>query len=98
MPPNASPSSPSPKAEPKRFWAEILGDVQGVGFRFFAERRANQLGLRGWVRNRYDGAVEVDATQVSAGQLGASQMAGIQVRVGERHIGHTPAADEDAAE
>jgi acylphosphatase len=40
---------------------EILGDVQGVGFRFFAERRANQLGLRGWVRNRYDGAVEVEA-------------------------------------
>jgi acylphosphatase len=32
-----------------------------VGFRFFAERRANQLGLHGWVRNRYDGAVEVEA-------------------------------------
>ena len=60
MPPNASPSSPSPKAEPKRFRAEILGDVQGVGFRFFAERRAIQLGLHGWVRNRYDGAVEVE--------------------------------------
>ncbi len=61
MPPNASPSSPSPKAEPKRLRVEILGDVQGVGFRFFAERRANQLGLQGWVRNRYDGAVEVEA-------------------------------------
>jgi acylphosphatase len=41
--------------------AEIFGDVQGVGFRFFAERQARRLGLDGWVRNRYDGAVEVEA-------------------------------------
>ena len=41
--------------------AEIFGDVQGVGFRFFAERRARQLGLEGYVRNRHDGAVEVEA-------------------------------------
>lgn len=59
MPRNASQSSPSP--EQKRLRVEILGDVQGVGFRFFAERRAIQLGLHGWVRNRYDGAVEVEA-------------------------------------
>ena len=59
MPPSASPLSPSP--DQKRVRVEILGDVQGVGFRFFAERRANQLGLHGWVRNRYDGAVEVEA-------------------------------------
>lgn len=38
-----------------------MGDVQGVGFRFFAERHARNLGLRGWVRNRADGAVEVEA-------------------------------------
>jgi acylphosphatase len=41
--------------------AEIFGDVQGVGFRFFAERHAQRLGLDGYVRNRYDGAVEVEA-------------------------------------
>jgi len=35
--------------------------VQGVGFRFFAERHARQLGIEGYVRNRYDGAVEVEA-------------------------------------
>ena len=45
----------------RRFKAEIVGDVQGVGFRFFAERHARQLGLEGYVRNRYDGAVEVEA-------------------------------------
>jgi acylphosphatase len=47
--------------ERRRFKAEILGDVQGVGFRFFAERHARQLGIEGYVRNRYDGAVEVEA-------------------------------------
>lgn len=37
----------------------VKGRVQGVGFRWFVEREANQLGLRGWVRNNLDGAVEV---------------------------------------
>jgi acylphosphatase len=45
----------------RRLKAEIFGDVQGVGFRFFAEREARKLGLDGYVRNRYDGAVEVEA-------------------------------------
>lgn len=39
----------------------ISGRVQGVGFRFFAERVANQLGICGYVKNRWDGAVEVYA-------------------------------------
>lgn len=39
----------------------VSGRVQGVGFRFFAERVANQLGLRGYVKNRWDGTVEVYA-------------------------------------
>lgn len=40
---------------------EISGRVQGVGFRYFAERVANQLGVRGYVKNRWDGTVEVYA-------------------------------------
>jgi len=39
----------------------IEGDVQGVGFRFFAERVAKQLGLGGYVKNLRDGRVEVYA-------------------------------------
>ncbi len=39
----------------------IHGDVQGVGFRYFITRHAQARGLRGWVRNRPDGAVELEA-------------------------------------
>lgn len=39
----------------------IRGRVQGVGFRYFAERAAQRLGVSGWVRNDDDGSVEVYA-------------------------------------
>ncbi len=40
----------------------VRGRVQGVGFRWFVEREAQLLGVDGWVRNNYDGSVEVLAT------------------------------------
>jgi acylphosphatase len=39
----------------------IRGRVQGVGFRYFAQRAGAQLGLAGYVRNLDDGRVEVYA-------------------------------------
>lgn len=45
----------------KQFFARIYGQVQGVGFRFFALDVANELGVAGYVRNTADGAVEVCA-------------------------------------
>src|SRR5208283_1433606 len=39
----------------------IMGRVQGVGYRYFAERVALQLGIRGYVKNLWDGNVEVYA-------------------------------------
>jgi len=45
----------------ERLHAVIHGDVQGVGFRYFLVNSARPLGLKGWVRNRPDGAVELMA-------------------------------------
>ena len=39
----------------------IHGRVQGVGFRFFVRRCAEQMNVGGWVRNRGDGSVELEA-------------------------------------
>ena len=44
--------------QPERLHGIVKGDVQGVGFRFFLIRRAQALGLNGWVQNRDDGTVE----------------------------------------
>lgn len=52
----------------KRFF--VSGRVQGVGFRFFAEHTAATLGVGGYVKNLFDGRVEVYAIG-SAQQLDA---------------------------
>lgn len=39
----------------------FYGDVQGVGFRYRAAEAGRSLGITGWVRNEYDGSVEMEA-------------------------------------
>ena len=44
---------------PVRLHAYVFGLVQGVNFRYYTQREAVNRGLTGWVRNRFDGSVEV---------------------------------------
>ncbi|PTX59981.1 acylphosphatase [Melghirimyces profundicolus] len=39
----------------------VHGRVQGVGFRHYTRKAALSIGVKGWVRNRPDGTVEIDA-------------------------------------
>jgi acylphosphatase len=39
----------------------ISGKVQGVGFRYFAQLKATEHHICGWVRNTLDGKVEIEA-------------------------------------
>jgi acylphosphatase len=48
------------KGTSARRWI-VRGRVQGVGFRYFAQRAAAELGLTGYARNLDDGRVEVYA-------------------------------------
>ncbi len=52
----------------ERLFAIVTGLVQGVNFRAFIRRRALELELSGYVRNRADGAVEI-ISEGSRGQL-----------------------------
>lgn len=45
------------REERARIEVTVRGVVQGVGFRYFVLRRANRLGLDGWVANESDGSV-----------------------------------------
>lgn len=49
------------ESDQARLHATVEGRVQGVGFRAFVLEQAFELALTGWVRNRWNGTVEVVA-------------------------------------
>ena len=48
-------------SEQVRLQAIVHGRVQGVNFRYYTQLRARELGVTGYVRNKWDGTVEVVA-------------------------------------
>ena len=45
----------------RRIYSRYQGRVQGVGFRFTAQRVAGDFNISGWVKNMPDGGVELAA-------------------------------------
>ena len=54
----------------RRIRATISGRVQGVSYRAATAAQARHLGIVGWVKNRDDGGVELEA-EGSASQIAA---------------------------
>ncbi|MEI6430700.1 MAG: acylphosphatase [bacterium] len=67
-----------------RLRALVRGNVQGVGYRYWAHHTANRLGsVKGYVRNLPDGAVEVEAE--------SNDKTVLQALFHELHVGPTAA-------
>lgn len=71
----------------------ISGRVQGVGYRDWMARKARDLGLDGWVRNRADGSVEA----LIAGDVAAVEEMARLCRRGPR-LADVVSINEDLAE
>ena len=67
----------------------ITGRVQGVGYRAWVMRRAQAMGLTGWVRNRVDGSVEL----LAGGDLGTLRRLVADCRIGP-HSARVDAVEE----
>lgn len=48
------------------FAVTVTGRVQGISFRYYAAKQADQLGVTGWVRNNPDGSVSLEIEGESA--------------------------------
>lgn len=71
----------------------ISGRVQGVGFRYFAQRTADALGLTGYASNLDDGRVEVYAV----GALESLSEFAARLRLGPRWADVRGVEEQEAA-
>lgn len=71
----------------------VSGSVQGVGYRYFAQRVSVRIGLSGYVKNLRDGRVEVYAIG-SVSQLAALRR---ELERGPHGAAVTEVFDEEAA-
>lgn len=84
--------------EKVRKFMKIYGQVQGVGFRYRANYAANSLGLTGWVKNEWDGTVEmeVQGTESQINQLLTLINQGTYVNIEEIKSRHLPVEEKES--
>ncbi len=75
----------------------ISGDVQGVGFRYRAKNAAAYLGLTGYVRNLYDGRVEmeVQGEQDLISRMLGQIDAGSFIHIDDMEVKDIPVVDDE---
>ncbi len=71
-----------------RKYIRFYGDVQAVGFRYYANKAANLYGATGWVRNEYDGSVsmEIQASERTIDDVIASLQRGTYIRIDRMEV------------
>ena len=81
-----------------RKFLKIYGQVQGVGFRYRANYAANSLGVTGWVRNEWDGTVEmeVQGTESQINQLLTLIKKGTYVNIEEIKSRQLPVEEKES--
>jgi len=57
----------------QRIHVVVSGRVQGVGYRYFCQIAAQELGLIGWARNCADSSVELEAQGVATALIALQQ-------------------------
>ena len=79
----------------RRRW-RFTGRVQGVGFRYFASCAAQKLGLTGWVKNLWDGDVEmeVQGDPAAIGRLIQGLESGHFIRIEHMEVEEIPVIRE----
>ena len=73
----------------------FYGSVQGVGFRWRARYAAEEYGVSGWVRNLYDGSVEMEAegTEQSIDNMVHALGSGSFIRIEDITVKEIPVED-----